>query len=504
MDHLFDAAGSLRELYSGVDWAATSLGPARSWSPVLRATLRMAWKTRFPVTLFWGPDRRLLYNEAYVPLIADKHPSALGAPARDVFPEIWDDIGPLLAAAARGGDGTWVEDLRLLMDRHGYPEETYFTFSYSAVTDPAGRVEGLIDIAAETTSQVLGNRRLQLLRRLGDELAGVEDRDQLVERALPVLRAAGDDVAAADLVESAEPMRVDGATVRLPLAGHDTTLVVRLSPYLPVDDPYLGFVRLIGGALTQALDRIQARRAERTLASMERAMSETLQSSLLSHTVRPGHLQVAVRYQSSIAQAHIGGDWYDSFLLPDGTLTVAVGDVSGHDRQAAAAMAQIRNLLRGIAFTVHHPPSLILTHLSAAMTGLPVDAFATVVLAQIEPDTRTLRWSNAGHPPPALLSPDGTVRLLQTKPETLLGPHIDAVRSDHTVTLEPGATVVLYTDGLIERRRDHLDDGLSHLARALTGRSGLDAEQLCDHLLDEFAAEAEDDIALTVIQIDRR
>jgi serine phosphatase RsbU (regulator of sigma subunit) len=535
VDDLFEAAGALRDAYESVDWAATPLGPVSTWSPTLAATLRMALKTRFAATLLWGPEYVLMYNEAYVPMIAGKHPAALGAPAREVFPEIWDTIGPMIDTAAKGGEAIWMQDLRLLMDRHGYLEETYFTFSYSAVTGPGGHVEGVIDIAAETTQQVIGNRRLQLLRRLDDQLADVQHRGQLIDRALPVLRAATDDLPAVALIieassepspdlEPEEPVVTapsdpvtavhgpDGTSVHIRLshltAGSDEpVLTVRLSPHLAPDETYLGFLRLLGGTLTQALDRIQARRADRLLASMERAMSETLQDSLLTQAVQPPYLHVAVRYQSSIAQAHIGGDWYDAFLLPDGRLTVAVGDVSGHDRNAAAAMAQLRNLLRGIAFTVQSPPSKILTGLGAAMSGLPVDAYATVVLAQIEQDEqqarlglRTLRWSNAGHPPPVLLTADGAVRLLQTPPETLLGTRGTSARSDHTVTLEPGASVVFYTDGLIERRHITLDDGLDHLSRVLAGAQHLDAEELCDHLLRHLAADAEDDIALTVVR----
>ncbi|MEV7628471.1 PP2C family protein-serine/threonine phosphatase [Actinoplanes sp. NPDC089786] len=526
MGDLFGAAGALRELYAGTDWAATSLGPVESWSPTLTTTLRTTFHTRFPVALFWGPEFALLYNEAYAPMIADKHPAALGTPARGVFPEIWETIGPMLEAAAKGGDGTWVENLRLLMNRQGFLEETYFTFSYSAVTSPAGQVEGVMDIAAETTAQVIGTRRLHLLRRLGDALAGAERRADLIDRALPVLRSAESDLASVVLMVPAsdepattfEPLTAPpdmltvlpddtGASVHFrladPAAGDDdSVLIARLSPHLTMDDAYLGFIRLLGRTLTQALGRIRARHTDRLLVSMERAMSEALQQSLLTQPAQPEHTQVAVRYLSSIAQAHIGGDWYDAFQLPDGTLTVAVGDVSGHDRSAAVAMAQIRNVLRGIAFTVRTPPSRILTDLGAAMAGLPVHAFASVVLAQIEvgAGVRTLRWSNAGHPPPALLGPDGSVRLLETPGETLLGVRAGVARTDHTIALEPGAAVVFYTDGLIERRRADLDERLRHLAVALTDRQHLDAEQLCDHLLESFSGDAEDDIAITVVK----
>jgi serine phosphatase RsbU (regulator of sigma subunit) len=145
----------------------------------------------------------------------------------------------------------------------------------------------------------------------------------------------------------------------------------------------------------------------------------------------------------------------------------------------------------------------VLTGLQEAMQGLPVEVFATMVLAQIEREehgTRTLRWSNAGHPPPVLVAPDGSVRLLETRPETLLGTRGRTVRTDHRVQLTPGTSVVFYTDGLIERRGTTLDDGLRELTRSLDGCAGMTAEQLCDHLLAVFADGSEDDVVLAVVR----
>ncbi|GAB7044065.1 MULTISPECIES: PP2C family protein-serine/threonine phosphatase [Catenuloplanes] len=520
MEDVFESAGSLREAYAAVDWAATPLGPVSSWSPTLIATVRMALRTRFAVTLLWGPEYVLVYNEAYVQMIADKHPAALGRPARDVFPEIWDTIGPMLDRAA-GERATWADDLRLLLDRRGFLEETFFTFSYSAVASPDGAVEGVIDIASETTDRVIGNRRLALLHRLSERLADVEDRAALLDRALPVLRSAPADLAdvtfsvtapeswapdtwraTASPAPSSTQVTVDGTVARVRLGDGAGQLTATLSPHLPVDEQYLGFLRLIGGALSHVLDRLQVRQAERLLASMERAMSEALQDSLLTHAAQPDNLRVAVRYRTSIAQAHIGGDWYDAFQLVDGLHTVVIGDVTGHDRAAAAAMAQIRNMLRGIAYTVERPPSQLLGALNDAMIGLGVDRFVTVVLGQFrdEPGRRTFRWSNAGHPPPVLLHPDGTVELLRRPPEILLGVTDPPARTDHEITLAPGAAVVLYTDGLIERRGVTFDESMRDLMETLTGRQDLDAEQLCDLLLDRYTEHAEDDIALTVVR----
>ncbi|AGL17529.1 PP2C family protein-serine/threonine phosphatase [Actinoplanes sp. N902-109] len=522
MTDLFDGAGTLREAYRRVDWAATPVGRPETWSRVLRGAFDLTLQTRAPITLLWGPQYVLLYNEAYVEMIGVKHPAALGRPCREVFPEIWDTIGPMLDSVVAGHGATWMEDLRLLMDRQGFLEETYFTFSYSPVRDEDGTVVGAIDIASETTAQVLGNRRLELLSRLNDRIADVEDVADLVEHALPVLRSAPEDLPGVDLLlpgtaalpvvpdREIELRRTDeGLRAWVRLTGvqpsqTDAVLSTRLSPHLAPDAAYLGFLRLLGTALAQGLNRARAREAERQATATQRALAEALQRSLLEPPEQPGHLQVAVRYQPAAEGARIGGDWYDSFVLPDGHLTVVVGDVTGHDRFAAAAMSQVRNLLRGISYAVQRPPSDVLTVLDDSMTSYRLNRFATAVLARVEnpaPDRHLMRWSNAGHPPPVLVHPDGVVQLLETRGERLLGTRTTAGRTDHTVWLEPGSTVVFYTDGLIERRGRHLDDGLADLLAALRGHAHLDPEALCEHLLATVPGDTEDDVVLTVLRV---
>ncbi|MFE9957575.1 PP2C family protein-serine/threonine phosphatase [Micromonospora sp. NPDC005299] len=536
MDELFEPAGTLRTAYRGVDWASTPLGAVCDWSPTLRAAVDLTLHSRFPVTLFWGPEFVMVYNQAYVELIGQKHPAALGAPAAQVFAEIWDVIGPMLRSVRSTGRATWTRDMRLLMDRRGYPEECFFTFSYSAVRDPDGQAEGVIDIATETTTQVLSQRRLIMLVGLSDALSGLEDPAEILDRAVRVLRTDPQDLpdvdilvpdAAADAGRPPLPAlpstifrdgdfvletMADVPVMRVRLPGlapsAETVLVARLSQHLPLDDGYVGFVRLAGATVAQALQRAQARQAERRVAILERELSERLQRSLLTPPAQPPRTEVAVRYQPAAERARVGGDWYDSFLLPDGSLTLVIGDVAGHDQQAAAAMAQIRNVLRGVAYVVGKPPGGVLEGLEATMRGLGVEALATAVLARVEQDeeqarngVHTLSWSNAGHPPPVLVNPDGTAALLRTPPEMLLGVQAGVARGDHRVTLTPGCAVVLYTDGLIDRRDAVIDDGLAELVRSLTGRLGSTAEQLCDELLARFAASSDDDIALVVLRI---
>src|SRR3954454_8112238 len=124
---LFDAAGSLRGAYAAVDWAATPLGPVDAWTPALCNAVDLALHSRFPITLFWGPEFVLVYNEAYVDLIGEKHPSALGSPARVVFPEAWHTIGPKMQGVLAGGAPVFAVDEPVPLERHGMLEECYFT-----------------------------------------------------------------------------------------------------------------------------------------------------------------------------------------------------------------------------------------------------------------------------------------------------------------------------------------------------------------------------------------
>ncbi|MDX6302469.1 MAG: hypothetical protein QOF53_3683, partial [Nocardioidaceae bacterium] len=188
---------TLAPAYDRTDWASP-LGPVEEWSATLRSTVDTMPGTRFPVTLFWGPDFTMVYNEAYAPLIGDKHPAALGTPAREVFPEVWDLIGPMMASAGSGSP-TWVQDEYVPLRRRGFLEECYFTFSYSPVRNELGQVEGVMDIAAETTEQVVSRRRLQLLSAVSERAKDAEDLPHLVELVLPLLRGSTRDLPGVDI-----------------------------------------------------------------------------------------------------------------------------------------------------------------------------------------------------------------------------------------------------------------------------------------------------------------
>ena len=260
--------------------------------------------------------------------------------------------------------------------------------------------------------------------------------------------------------------------------------------------------RRVAEAQAAALQQLERRATE------ERALSDRLQQALLTPPPQPDHLHLVVRYQPAADHAQVGGDWYDAFLQPDGATVLVIGDVVGHDSGAAAAMGQLRGLLRALAYDNDEPLAATLTRTEHAARGLAVSTLATVLLARVErlPDvpvqgTRRLRWTNAGHPPPVLLAPDGSTRVLETRPELMLGIAPDAPRTEHRLDLPDDHTLLVFTDGLVERRGSDLDEGVARLRDALTDLGRTPLEELCDTLLARLVPEhGSDDVALLAVR----
>lgn len=170
-DALGDASvtrSSMRSVYHDVDWSSTALGPRDSWPALLRLLVDLCLDSEFPVQIGWGPDLLMLYNDSYIPLLgAEKHPWALGRSASEVGPHLWPASEEHLREVMETGRAYHTEDQQLIIDRHGFPEEAYFTFSLSAIRDADGTIVGVFNAITETTQHILYERRLQVLRRLG-------------------------------------------------------------------------------------------------------------------------------------------------------------------------------------------------------------------------------------------------------------------------------------------------------------------------------------------------
>ena len=206
----------------------------------------------------------------------------------------------------------------------------------------------------------------------------------------------------------------------------------------------------------------------------------------------------------------MGGDWYDAFRAEDGGSLLVVGDVAGHDGDAAATMAQLRNLFRGMAFRGSHGPAHLLELLDDAIVVLDLDAVATMLVAEVSPsepgaDGMQVRWASAGHLPPVLRHPDGHAEVIEEASEVLLGTVTRATRTEHELEVPDGGALLFYTDGLIERRGESIDVGLERL-RAIVERSPVgDSQALCVAVVEALVPEAPDDdvVVLAVRRRDR-
>jgi PAS domain S-box-containing protein len=179
--------GAMGALMRGLDWAATPLGPPEAWPQSLRTAVSTCLSCAFPILLWWGPELAMLYNDEYVPILGSKHPRALGQPGAECWAEIWQVIGPMLRRVLAEGEPTRSRDMLLVPERNGYPEECYFSFSYSPIRDETGGVGGVFTPVIETTATVLGARRLRTLRDLAAHTAGTQDLAATFARAAAVL-----------------------------------------------------------------------------------------------------------------------------------------------------------------------------------------------------------------------------------------------------------------------------------------------------------------------------
>lgn len=174
-----------------IDWAATSLGPAEQWPQSLKTAVRITLTSRQPMFVWWGEDLINLYNDAYISVLGGKHPDALAQPASEVWKEIWDQVSPRASWVMHQNEGTYDEALLLIMERNGYPEETYYTFSYSPVPNDQGGPGGIICANTEDTLRIIGERQLALLRELA---TGTADARTLEEACILSARCLGTDL----------------------------------------------------------------------------------------------------------------------------------------------------------------------------------------------------------------------------------------------------------------------------------------------------------------------
>ena len=304
----------------------------------------------------------------------------------------------------------------------------------------------------------------------------------------------------------------------LPLAGEEYPVgmlsVVNTSGRGTFSEEDLGLLREIAARAGLVLDRAR-------LFRQQRAVAETLQRSLLRPPQTRADVRMSAAYVPAAEVAQVGGDWYDAFNHPDGSTSLVIGDVMGHDLLAAAAMGEARTLLQTVAAAHQGAPAATLDAAEQVIAQLHLGTLATLFVGRLGPPADQvpgggarggsrggagleLSYSVAGHPPPLVVHADGRVHPLDTgTADPLLGIGRRG-RHQRSCTLEDGATLVLYTDGLVERRDQTVDDGIALLGSTLEELAGGDPDTIRDKVLARMLPErAEDDVALLVVQVDQ-
>ncbi|MGV8979176.1 MAG: GAF domain-containing SpoIIE family protein phosphatase [Cellulomonas sp.] len=260
-------------------------------------------------------------------------------------------------------------------------------------------------------------------------------------------------------------------------------------------------------ALKNALAAYTAQALERAqLFTERRDVAHTLQAAMLTALPQPAHLRLAARYLPAGRADAVGGDWYDAIVLPDGAVAVMVGDVTGHDMDAAARMGQLRSTLRTLAWDRPDLPSAWLRQLDQANAAIGLASVATVLAARFDVgpsgDGLMLTWSSAGHPAPILIRLGQGARVLDRPNDLVVGVVPDTQRHDHTSDLRVGDVVLLYTDGLVERRGEDLAVNVAALAAVAGALEGMAPDELVTALAQRIVPDVStDDVVLLAVQV---
>ncbi|MFI1992841.1 SpoIIE family protein phosphatase [Actinoplanes sp. NPDC020271] len=548
-------------LVRAFDWSRTSLGAIGGWDPSVRAAVDLLLESPVPMMLLAGPECLVLYNDAYAEVLGGRHPIALGCPAAEAFGEAWDQPGmsDVIGRVFRTGQPVLEPESQVTL-RPGGADPAFYTRGHSVVRDLRGAIAGVLTVAAETTQVV---HRLQSLGELTARLAGALTIDDVTRVVLTYAMAsfdldhcvlAVDDGSSYRFVRRIRGEMLDEADERLPpvwrrippdhaaplVAAAETgraTFVADGEPLAAVaQDRHERRVRSLAalplrtasvrGALTMGFRRahvwLPAERAllraaaELVAQAAERARRFEAQhgtAQLLQRSMLPEHLpeldtfRIAARYDVGVDGNAAGGDFYDAFRLSDGRLAMVLGDVAGHDVRAAAVMGQVRAALRALALTDPAPPS-VLAGLDRLVGSLGAESrneeiFVTVVYGVLDPSDGSVTLSSAGHPPPVLRraglgGEPASAELVKVPPGAPLG--LGGRWQTGSLVLEPGDTILMYSDGVVERRGHPLNEGLDALVAAAAGSASGDPRNMCSLATAAVEGTTDDDVAVLAVE----
>jgi serine phosphatase RsbU (regulator of sigma subunit)/anti-sigma regulatory factor (Ser/Thr protein kinase) len=535
-------------------WESTALGPMGSWDPVVRAAVDLVLSCPIPMTFAWGDDYLLIYNDAYADVLGAAHPQALGRPAAKVFGELWDQPGV----------GNVIDDVyasgQPYLEAEAQVGPASFTRGHSAVRDRHGAIAGVLTVAAETTQVT---RRLQSLGELTAKLAGALTIDDVARVVLAYAMAsfdvdhcifAVDDGGAWRYVRRIRGEMLDETDERLPplwkrlqsepespliraaqsgqasftpdgsplaqVAADRHERRIRALAALPLRAPSLSGALTMGyrtphtwlpaeRALLTAAAELVAQAAERARRfEAQHGTAQLLQRSMLpEHLPELDRFRIAARYDVGVDGNAAGGDFYDAFELSGGRLAMVLGDVAGHDVRAAAVMGQVRAALRALALT-DPAPQTVLAGLDRLVGSLGAESrneeiFVTVVYGVLDPLDGTITLASAGHPPPVLRrgavgGRPATAELVEVPPGAPLG--LGGRWKTGTVRLEPGDSILLFSDGVVERRGRPLSAGLDALVAAAAAATSGDPRNLCSLATSAVAGSTDDDVAVLAVE----
>ncbi len=285
-------------------------------------------------------------------------------------------------------------------------------------------------------------------------------------------------------------------------------------PLISRDDETLGLIQVadkIDGDFTSDDEVVLLQLAQMAAVAIgnaeryaqEHLIAETLQRSMLPAALpRIQRLSLAARYVAGGGGTQVGGDWYDTVLMEDGRVMMAVGDVVGRGPRAAAVMGQLRTAMRAYALQ-QLPATVLMRSLDILLQDVSESSIATAACLMVEPGTGAVELVLAGHPPPLVLGPDGSTRYLQADPHAPMGVRDVPIYLPTVTKLEPGSTLLIFTDGLVESRTRPVGVGMAELAKTLDGTAHLlDVEQICDLALKcMLAGSHDDDVALLAARL---
>ncbi|AKJ29628.1 response regulator [Caldimonas brevitalea] len=400
LQSLFPGGGEMAGRMRAVDWARSELGPVSTWPSGLRAALGLCLTSQFPMQVWWGPRLTLFYNDAYIPLLGpQKHPAALARPGREAWPEVWDTLGPMIEQVMRSGEANWAEDLLMFFDRRVAHEEVYVTFSFSPVFGDGRQVDGIFGVCTETTEKLVGNRRLETLRRLGLRSGEPPTVEQACRQAAAMLSENPHDIPfAAIYLADADARQADlVASAGLP-DGHPLPVQPRLTEDETDGWPLAAALRL---QRVQLLQDLPARGVKLTGRPWPEPCTQALVMPIAGTApARPaGLLVVGVGPRRPLDAA------YRAFFdLVAGQIASALGEATVYaaERRRAEALAELDRAKTAFYSSVSHefrtPLTLMLAPLEDALAMLPSSdqqALAPLLETAHANATRLLRLVNA-------------------------------------------------------------------------------------------------------------